>query len=92
MKANIEAGILALQGFYQVVNTKEKAIMLILLWFLFTASGLTWRFASVDVIERLMKTNCEVNYHRSLERVRELEASSILPEKIKPSIKPMESH
>lgn len=78
MKANIEAGILALQSFYQVVNTKEKAILLIVLWILINAGGLTYRFASVEAVERLMRANCEINHHHHLEQA-------------KTSTKPMES-
>lgn len=91
MKAHIEAGILALQGFYAVVNTKEKAILLILLCFLINTSGLTYRFATVEAIERLMKVNCEINHYHSLEQTKASEARLILLGKTKASTKQMES-
>lgn len=92
MKANIEAGILALQGFYQVVNTKEKAFILILLWWLITMSGLTWRFASVESVERLMKVHYELKHsHQQLE-VKQSTLSTVATEKTNNSTKPMGSN
>lgn len=90
MKANIEAGILALQGFYQVVNTKEKAILLILVWLLVNLGGLTYRFATVEAIERLMRANCEYNHGHSVHELKAVDPRSTAAEKNKNSIKSSE--
>lgn len=91
MKANIEAGILALQGFYQVVNSKEKALLLILVWTLVNLGGLTYRFATVEAVERLMKVNCEFNHIHKVQQVKTTETGSTTPAIVKTSANSMES-
>lgn len=91
IKTNIEAGILALQGFYKIVNTKEKAILLILLWALINAGGLTYRFATVEAVERLMRANCDSNHRHNLGQLKQSNDRSILVEKNKLSIQPIDS-
>lgn len=56
MKDYISTGLIALRDFYNIVNTKEKAILLIVLWVLLGTTYLGHRFAKVEVIERLMIT------------------------------------
>lgn len=59
MKDTIDAGLVAFKGFYDVINTKEKFIVLIIVWML---AGLTYtgqRFATVEAVEKLMITYAE---------------------------------
>ena len=64
MKGTVESGLLALKGFYEVVNTKERALLLILAWLLVGASFLGHRFANVETVERLIVIYHQARHHQ----------------------------
>ena len=56
MKDYIDSGLTGLRGFYEVINTKQKAVLLIVVWLLCGTTFVGHRFANVETIERLMIT------------------------------------
>lgn len=75
MKGTIESGLLALKGFYEVVNTKEKAALLILVWLLVNLGGLTYRFATIEAVERLIiVTTCRAKHSHEIEGIKHVES------------------
>jgi hypothetical protein len=53
MKANLDTGLNALKQFYEIVNTKEKFLVLILLWVLGVTSFGVVKVFTPETIERL---------------------------------------
>jgi hypothetical protein len=67
MKNYIEVGLVALKGFYEVVNTRDRVALLLLVWFMAGVTGLGHRFLNPETIERLIEASRNNNSQPKIE-------------------------